>query len=131
MHIIISAMLFIFTSSTFAAPVKKDFTEQAFQQAQANNQLVLIDVYASWCPTCKKQTKILQEYFTEHPDSTLQVLVVDFDKQKDWVSYFKAPRQSTLLLYRGDKQLWLSVAETNKQRIFDRLLSAEQSTALE
>ena len=128
---IIRALMLIIAMTALPALAKQAFTEQAFKQAQAANELVLIDVYASWCPTCKKQSKVLDAYFAEYPDSKLQVLVVDFDDQKDWVSFFKAPRQSTFLLYRGDEQLWFSVAETNKERIFARLRDAEQASAAE
>jgi hypothetical protein len=49
------------------------------------------------------------------------VLQVDFDSQKDWVTYFNAPRQSTLALYRGEEQLWFSVAQTKQDTIFAEL----------
>ena len=42
---------------------------------------------------------------------TLHRLVVDFDRQKEWVKHFKAPRQSTLLVYKGTDQQWFAVAE--------------------
>ncbi|MDP5142885.1 thioredoxin family protein [Rheinheimera baltica] len=128
---IIRALMLLVAMTALPAFAKQAFTEQGFEQAQAANELVLIDVYATWCPTCKKQSKVLDAYFSEYPDSKLKVLVVDFDKQKDWVSFFKAPRQSTLLLYRGEEQLWFSVAETNKERIFARLREAEQASAAE
>ena len=128
---IIRALMLLVAMTALPAFAKQAFTEQGFEQAQAANELVLIDVYATWCPTCKKQSKVLDAYFGEYPDSKLKVLVVDFDKQKDWVSFFKAPRQSTLLLYRGEEQLWFSVAETNKERIFARLRDAEQASAAE
>ncbi len=100
---------------------KQPFSEAVFRQAQADNQLVLIDVYATWCPTCKRQHRVLNDYFTKYPDSDILVLEVDFDEQKDWVTYFKAPRQSTLALYLGEEQLWFSVAQTRERTIFAEL----------
>lgn len=131
MQTVIRALMVLIALTTLPTLAKQAFTEQAFTQAQAAKELVLIDVYATWCPTCKKQSKVLDAYFAAYPDSKLQVLVVDFDEQKDWVSFFKAPRQSTLLLYRGNEQLWFSVAETNKDRIFAQLRAAEQATLAE
>ncbi|NTS78370.1 redoxin domain-containing protein [Catenovulum sp. SM1970] len=105
---------------------KEAFTEVLFNKYQADNELVLIDVYATWCPTCKKQGKILDKYFQQYPTSQLKVLKVNFDDQKDWVTHFRAPRQSTLVLYQGTEKLWFSVAETNKNKIFKKLRQAEQ-----
>ncbi len=110
---------------TFSVFAKTPFTEAAFQQAQANNEVILIDVFATWCPTCKRQSMILADYFHKDPASKVKVLVVDFDDQKEWVSYFKAPRQSTLILYKGEKQVWFSVAETKADVITQQLTNAE------
>jgi len=40
------------------------------------------------------------------------------------VTRFAAPRQSTLILYRGEERLWFSVAETRRDAIFTRLSDA-------
>ncbi|MEE2024167.1 thioredoxin family protein [Alkalimonas mucilaginosa] len=113
-------------SSEYLAKHKMAFTETAFRHAQAENRLILIDVYAPWCPTCRRQHTVLNDYFAQNPNSDILVLQVDFDNQKDWVSYFKAPRQSTLALYRGEEQLWFSVAQTRESTIFAELKKHDQ-----
>lgn len=116
----------LFFISLSANAEKQPFTEALYQQYQKNNETFLVDVFATWCPTCKKQSQIINQYFKENPNSNIKVLVVDYDDQKDWVSHFRAPRQSTLLIYKGKKQLWFSVAETNKDKIFSAFKQAEE-----
>jgi len=99
------------------------FTADDFQSLQANGKAVLIDVHAVWCPTCKKQGEILQAFQTAHPQCELNILSVDFDEQKEWVTHFKAPRQSTLILFKEGTQRWFSVAETRADVIRQALLS--------
>ncbi|MDP4527683.1 thioredoxin family protein [Alkalimonas delamerensis] len=113
-------------SNEYLTKHKQAFTETEFRQAQADNRLILIDVYAPWCPTCRRQHSVLNDYFAQNPNSDILVLQVDFDNQKDWVSYFKAPRQSTLALYRGEEQLWFSVAQTRENTIFAELKKHDQ-----
>lgn len=113
-------------STEHLAKHKEAFTEELFRQAQADNRLILIDVYAPWCPTCRRQHTVLNDYFAQNPNSDILVLQVDFDSQKDWVTYFKAPRQSTLALYRGEEQLWFSVAQTREKTIFAELKQHDQ-----
>ncbi|MDO3385848.1 thioredoxin family protein [Gilvimarinus sp. SDUM040013] len=104
------------------------FSKERFDTLQSNGTPVLVDVYATWCPTCAKQRKVLEAYQAQNPESELVVLDVDFDDQKEWVKHFKAPRQSTLILFSGGKQVWFSVAETREEKIFEALNQATMAT---
>lgn len=94
------------------------FSEARFEALQAEGALILVDVAAPWCPTCARQAALISRYRAERPDVALHVLRVDYDRQKEWVRFFGAPRQSTLLLYRGNDRLWLKVAETRERELF-------------
>lgn len=104
--------------------IHEAFTEARFVELQAAGEFILIDIFATWCPTCAKQQKVLDAFRESHPDARLHMLQIDFDEQKEWVMHFKAPRQSTLILYKGEQQLWFSVAETNQKKIFEALNTA-------
>ncbi len=97
------------------------FTEARFDSLQAADELILVDIWAAWCPVCVIQERALARYRDMYPDSPIHFLKVDFDSQKESVSRFKAPRQSTLILYRGEEQVWFSVAEMRDDVIFEAL----------
>jgi thioredoxin 1 len=103
---------------------KEAFTAERFAQLQEQGALILLDVYADWCPTCARQQEILAQFREQHPDVPLHVLQIDFDKQKRYVRQFRAPRQSTFILYRGTERVWFSVAETDPEVIFAELTRA-------
>ncbi len=103
---------------------KEAFTQERFEALQTEGALILLDVFADWCPTCAKQQEVLGAYQEEHPDVPLHILEIDFDDQKEWVKKFRAPRQSTLILYRGDEQIWFNVAATSRDVIFAALNEA-------
>lgn len=105
-------------------PGAEPFTEARFDTLRAQGQLVLVDIAADWCPTCRRQREVLAAFQDRHADAGLHILTVDFDRQKEWVRHFKAPRQSTFILFRGDEQLWFAVAEVRETVIFDQLLRA-------
>jgi thioredoxin 1 len=109
----------LFLSSTAYAGGVMKFTEAGFNQLKQENAAVLIDVHATWCPTCRKQSKVIKAYFKQHPDSDLTVLKVNFDDQKSWVKHFKAFRQSTLIMYKGEKEIGRSIAQTNEKKLFN------------
>lgn len=109
--------LVMFTFNFAHALEKEKFSNERFDELQKADEVVLVDVFATWCPTCKKQQVAFESYRKNNPDKTFYVLEVDFDSQKEFVKQFRAPRQSTLLLYKGDKQFWFSVAETRPEII--------------
>ena len=109
------------SSSSATAHTKEVFTYERFEELQARGALVLVDIFADWCPDCAIQQTVLDVYRERRPDVALHTLVVDFDTEKDVVTYFRAPRQSTLILYRGTERLWFSVAETREEVIAQAL----------
>lgn len=111
-----SIFLLAFSASVFALD-KEAFTHERFEALQKSGDVVLIDIHAQWCSTCAKQTEQLTKYQAENPDKAFHILQVDFDDQKDVVRHFRAPRQSTLLIYKGEEQFWYSVAETRYDEI--------------
>ena len=121
LFIALISVVITLSSVAQAAVEKEAFTEVRYNELRKSGKVFLVDVYATWCPTCAKQQDILATYGKNNPKKNLNVLVVDFDNDKKWVRYFKAPRQSTLLLYSGEEQLWFSVGETRYDVIADEL----------
>jgi thiol-disulfide isomerase/thioredoxin len=117
--------LSLFFSNAYALD-KEPFTQTRFDALQASGAVVLIDIYAPWCPTCKQQQKVFEQFRAANPNKKFTILEVDYDKDKDVVRQFRAPRQSTLLLYRGNKQHWFAVAETRFE-----VISAEINKAID
>lgn len=97
------------------------FTPERFAALQAEEALVLVEIHATWCVTCRRQREIVRRYRELHPEVDLVLLSIDFDTQKPAVEALGAKYQSTLVLYRGRQRLWYSVAETREEVIFAAL----------
>lgn len=119
-----AAMVLLVTSVAAQEPEKVPFTDERFAALQEQGAVILLDVFAEWCPTCAGQQKVLAEFQRQHPEAPLHILTIDFDDQKPQVRRFGAPRQSTLILYRGTERLWFAVAETRQEVIFAALTDA-------
>ena len=87
--------------------------EIAFQDCVA----ILVDVFAAWCPVCRAQNPILVQLTREPKFKDMVVFKVDFDTQKDDLRALKAQSQSTLIVYKGDKETGRSVGDTNSGSI--------------
>ena len=112
-----------FTTAAFAAE-EQPFTRQAFEAAQSSGKSILVEIHASWCPTCKAQKPILSKLFADPKFRNLAVFRVDFDDQKDEVRNFKARIQSTLITFKGKEEVARSVGDTNPDSIADLLALA-------
>ena len=117
-----SAALLVPTAA-FAAE-EQPFTRAAFHAAQGAGKSILVEIHASWCPTCQAQKPILAKLFADHRYKKLVVLRVDFDAQKDEVRAFKARVQSTLITFKGTEEVARSVGDTNADSIADLLALA-------
>lgn len=117
-----SAAILLFSASQSGA--REPFSASRFQELQQRDATIVVEISAEWCSICAIQKRILNNFRTDHPATEWYQLVVDFDQDKQWVTEFRAPRQSTLVLYRGDKRLWFSVAEVSPDVIYNKILDA-------
>lgn len=112
------------TSSAVGAAELKPFDAGSFKAAQEAGGPILVDIAASWCPTCKAQKPIIESLVREPEFSDMIILHVDFDTQKDVVRAFGATSQSTLIAFRGQNETGRSVGDTNPDSIEALLRSA-------
>ena len=97
------------------------FTEDAFAAAQKAGKPILIDTFATWCDVCARQAPILEKLRAEPKFKELVTFKVNFDTQKDVMRRFNARVQSTLICFRGTKEVGRSVGETQPEWIDDLL----------
>ena len=121
--------LAIGAAGTLAAPAfaepagntPQPFTQQAFETAQKAGRAILVDTYATWCDVCARQAPIIEKLINEPQYKDLAVFRVNFDTQKDIMRKFNARVQSTLIVFRGEKEVGRSVGETQPEWIDDLL----------
>ncbi len=102
-------------AASLTANAAQPFTAKAFQDAQTAGKGIVVDVYASWCPVCKVQRPIVQQLEKSSPQ--LAVFEVDFDKDKDTLKRFGVQYQSTLIVFKGAKEVGRSTGDTDPAAI--------------
>lgn len=116
---LIAAAALLQTVATHAAVAldMKSYDAASFKAAQAEGKSLLIDVHASWCPTCKAQAAVLEKIKDKPAYKDVTVYRVDYDKQADAVKAFGAKSQSTLIAFKGGKETGRSVGATKVDAI--------------
>lgn len=93
------------------------FTPAALAEAQKSGAAVLVDIFAPWCPTCAAQNVVLDQLRSDDRFKNFVRLRVDFDNQKDAVRALGANSQSTLIVYKGEREVGRLVGETSPEAI--------------
>lgn len=113
---------FLFATAAAAAGVP--FEQTGFEAAQAAGKPILVEVHAEWCPTCRAQEPIVSELMQDPKNAEFVVLRVDFDSQKDVLKRLRTQYQSTLIVFKGKKEVSRSTGETRKNAIAAQLAKA-------
>lgn len=117
---LMSALAFSLASGTATgatAVERRAFDQAGFQAAQQRGARILVDISATWCPTCKAQAPIIDSLAEQPSNSDLIIFSVDFDSQKPTVREFGARSQSTLIAFRGKTETARSVGDTDPASI--------------
>ncbi|MBC3884072.1 thioredoxin family protein [Undibacterium griseum] len=120
---IILSMLLIFAAALAHALEIQPYSAAALDVAQKADKPIALHFHADWCPTCRAQTAVLQELKSEK-GLELTVLVVNYDKEKALKRRFKVNAQSTLIVFRGQKEVGRLVGDASTEGIRTTLKSA-------
>ncbi|PKQ01050.1 MAG: thiol reductase thioredoxin [Alphaproteobacteria bacterium HGW-Alphaproteobacteria-13] len=101
----------------FASPNWSNYSAESFARAQAQGKTIVVDIHATWCPTCRAQAPILDALRSEPRLRNAVFVKVDFDKEKAFLREHRIPRQSTVLVFRGRQETARSVAETRPEQL--------------
>jgi len=116
--------LFALCASGLALAVGTPFDQAAFAKGQQSGKPILVAVHADWCPTCRAQDPLLSDLLKRPEFKDFSAYRVDFDTQEDVVKKFKVPMQSTLLLFKGGKEVARSTGETRRDELIAFLKKA-------
>ncbi len=93
------------------------FSQKAFSAAQKAGKPILVDAFAPWCPTCRTQAPIIEAASKSMDNKGLVVFRIDFDSQKAEQRSLNIRSQSTLIAFKGMKEVGRSVGATDSATI--------------
>lgn len=110
--------------ATSALAEQIPYSQPAFNKLVGEGKPVLVEVYADWCSTCRAQASITDALLREKPYRGIHSLRIDYDKQKDALGTLRVPMQSTLILFKGGKEVGRSLGDTSRESIENLLRKA-------
>jgi len=93
----------------------KPFNQQEFDKLTHDGKAVVVDVSATWCPTCKEQKPIIDGLMKNSAYKDVTLMAIDFDADKPLLRKFKVTTQSTLVAFKGEREVGRSVGDTSPE----------------
>lgn len=112
-------LIVAFSSVALASEGAEKYSLSSFSEAQNQGKMIVVDIYKDGCGTCASQKPALDAARKMYPDA--EFFRVDFASDKAAVEKFRAVKQSTIIVYKGDQERGRLMGETNKDKILSMI----------
>ena len=118
----------IFSFSANAVEKKTTFNNELFNKAQSEGKVVVVSSWIKYCSSCAGQMKILDKAKIEGELSDIKfdnIEYFSFDvTNKEIANLLNVQYQTTLLIFKDNKEIYRSVGETTKELIYEAIKSS-------
>ena len=98
-----------------ASEKKTTFNEEVFNNAQSEGKIVVVSSWIKYCSSCASQMKVLNKA----KDDFQNIIYLNFDvRNKEISKLLNVQYQTTLLIFKKNKEIYRSVGETSKSKIY-------------
>jgi|TARA_B100000073_G_C23403542_1_gene440247 thiol-disulfide isomerase/thioredoxin len=115
----------LFAFSANSMEKETTFNKQLFNKAQSDGKIIIISSWIKYCSSCASQMKVLNK---AKKDGVLSDIKFDnieyfsFDvTDKEISNFFDVQYQTTLLIFKGDKEVYRSIGETTADLIYEAI----------
>ena len=111
----------IFSLSAVAMEKSTTFNKDIFTKAQSEGKIVVVSSWIKYCSSCASQMKILQN--AEKDFKNIQYLAFDV-KNKEISDLLTVKFQTTLLIFKDNKEVYRSIGEISNEKIYKAIESS-------
>ncbi|MBO6503278.1 MAG: thioredoxin family protein [Kordiimonadaceae bacterium] len=85
-------------------PGWEEYSTPRFEELMKRGEPLLVEVYASWCPTCLLQHEALETLHKEGRGPQIRAIRVDFDRDGDFREAFGFNHTGTMVLFNDGRE---------------------------
>ena len=100
---------------------KTTFNKELFNKARSDGKIVIVSSWIKYCSSCESKMKVLNKAKNEFENVEYFTFEVT---NKEIAKLFNVQYQTTLLIFKGDKEVYRSIGETNKDLIYKAIQSS-------
>jgi len=117
-------IIFIFCVFAFSAnsmEKKTTFNKELFDKAQSDGKVVVVSSWIKYCSSCASQMKVLNEAKNEFDN--IEYFTFDVTN-KEIAKLFDVQYQTTLIIFKDNKEIYRSIGESTKDLIYKAIQSS-------
>ena len=116
-------VLIVFALALNAKAFGKETTykKELFDKALSDGKVVVVSSWIKFCTSCAIQMKILKK--AKNDFDNIEYFAFDVTN-KEIAKFFNVQYQTTLLIFKDNKEVYRSIGETTKELIYDALKSS-------
>ena len=111
--------LFVFNSGAIAK--ETTFNKELFDKAQSDGKIVIVSSWVKYCTSCASQMKVLDK--AKNDFKNIEYFKFDV-RNKEIANLLNVQYQTTLLIFKDNKEIYRSVGETSKDLIYKAIQSS-------
>ncbi len=112
---------FVLAFSTKAIGKETTYSKELFDKALSEGKVVVVSSWIKYCTSCASQMKVLEK--AKNDFDNMEYFAFDVTN-KEIAQFFNVQYQTTLLIFKDNKEVYRSIGETTKELIYDALTSS-------
>ncbi len=111
----------IFSFQSIAMEKQTTFDIDLFKKAQSDGKVVVVSSWIKYCSSCASQMKVLNKIEEDFKN----IVYLNFDvRNEDISNLLNVEYQTTLLIFKNNKEVYRSIGETTKEKIYKAINSS-------
>ena len=111
----------IFSFNATALEKETTFSKDLFDKAQSDGKVVVVSSWIKYCSSCASQMKVLNKAKNDFENIEYFTFEVT---NREIADLLKVKYQTTLLIFKNNKEVYRSIGETSREEIYKALKSS-------
>ena len=112
---------FVLALASKATSKETTYDKQLFDKALSEGKVVVVSSWIKYCSSCAGQMEVLKK--AKKDFENMEYFAFDVTN-KEIAKFFNIQYQTTLLIFKDNKEVYRSIGETTKELIYDALKSS-------
>ena len=125
---IIFLLFFFFTSNVYSMEKETTFNKELFDKAQSQGKIVIVSSWIKYCSSCASQMKVLNKAKNDGKLFDIKFENIEYFSfdvtNKEIANLLNVKFQTTLLIYKDNKEIYRSLGETTEDLIYQAIKKA-------